>query len=386
MKIKTAYRRNGITSWALQISVLVILVGLIAWSLTTAWERMHAQGIAYGFGVLSRPTGWQITSPFLDQSPDDPYWWTLVVAFANTLGASLMSIVLASLTGLLVGVGLLAPNRVVAQIFRTYVEIFRNVPLVLQALFWYVTLTTLPTPRADPPSAFNAIFVTNQGLFLPTIRFHSAVLGWFWAAAVLGLLGYGVWRHSSSSRAQRAFARSALFASIVIAICLPAVLALFTKTYLHIESPKFTGFSFQGGWNIPLELIALVFATVLFSSAYIGEIVRGGLLSVPRGLIEAAQALGLSAGAVFSSVRFPVALRSMIPALGNIFLFIVKATAIGSAIGYADVYSVSVVSISQTGQAVEFLISMMVIYFALNYSLTLLMNALNRSIAFKGNR
>ncbi|WP_414447029.1 ABC transporter permease subunit [Burkholderia sp. 22PA0099] len=358
-----------------------MLAALIGWSMDTAWHRMQAQGIAHGFGVLDRATGWQINSPFLDQTADDPYWWTLVVAFVNTLGASAMSIVLACGLGVVIGIGLIAPNRVVAQVFRAYVEIFRNVPLVLQALFWYANLTTLPAPRANPPSLFDSIYVTNQGLFLPSIQLGVRGLGWLWIAALVALCVCVMRRHSASSRLR---INAALAASAVAFVVLTVIVLRVGP--IVIDAPRMTGFSFQGGWDVPLELIALVLATVLFSAAYIGEIVRGGLQSVPRGLIEAAQALGLPAGSVFGAVRFPIALRSMVPALGNIFLFIVKATAIGSAIGYADVYSISVISISQTGQAVEFLIAMMLIYFVLNYSLTLAMNVLNRTIAFKGNR
>jgi len=125
---------------------------------------------------------------------------------------------------------------------------------------------------------------------------------------------------------------------------------------------------------------------VVFSSAYIAEIFRGGLQSVPRGQVEAAQTLGLPARVIFLKIRTPIAFRSMIPALSNIFLFIVKATAIGAAIGYADVYAVTVVGISQTGQSIEFLIAMMAAYLVLNYSITQLMGWINRKIAFKGGR
>ena len=382
MNVNTAYRQSRIASWTLQIGVVAVLIALIGWSMVTAWQRMHAQGIAYGFGVLGRTTGWQISSPFLDQTADDPYWWTLVVAFVNTLGASVTSIMFACFIGVVIGIGLLAPNRVVAQMFRTYVEIFRNVPLVLQALFWYATLTTLPAPRANPPSLFEMFYVSNQGLFLPSIELKESRFAWAWIVVLVALCACFMWRRASTRR--RLLATNAMVVS-TLALAIFTV-ALLSAGSITVDVPRMTGFSFRGGWNIPLELIALVLSTVLFSAAYIGEIVRGGLQSVPRGMIEAAQALGLPARTVFGAVRFPIALRSMVPALGNIFLFIVKATAIGSAIGYADVYSVSVVSISQTGQAVEFLVAMMVMYFVLNYSLTIVMNALNRAISFKGNR
>lgn len=382
MNQRHAPRNFNASAWLLQAAVIGALAALAIYFGMTAWHRMHQQGIAYGFDILSHPTGWQISSPFLDQTPEDPYWWTLCVAFVNTLAASLASIVLASFLGFWLGIGLRARNRVVAKACSIYVEIFRNIPLVLQAVFWYMTFTQLPAPRDHPPALLHAIFVTNQGVFVPRLAIaHGYGL---LLAAALAVAAFALPFHARLRRGAATWQcalRGAILAVVAVALYCAA-----RGAPLRVALPQLSAFTFTGGFDVPLELIALIYATVIFSAAYIGEIVRGGLQSVPRGLVEAAQALGLPPHVVFMKVRFPIALRSMIPALGNLFLFIVKATAIGSAIGYSEIFSVSVVSISQTGQSVEFLLLMMLVYFILNYSLTQLMNALNRAIAFKGNR
>jgi His/Glu/Gln/Arg/opine family amino acid ABC transporter permease subunit len=384
MKRTRPPRSIDIKSWTLQGVALILFFSVVGYLAFTAWDRMRSQGIAYGFDILSHATGWKINSPFLNQAPEDPYWWTLCVAFVNTAAASALGILIASALGFCIGVGLVGRNKVVAAVCSVYVEVFRNLPLVLQAVFWYITFTALPASRDAPPSLWNAVFLSNQGLYLPTLVTHAGRGREAWAllggTAVVFAVCY--WACSYASvRGWKRLSLGSVAAAAVAAICLAVRGVPFT-----IDVPQLTGFGFTGGLELPLELIALVYATVLFGAAYIAEIVRGGLRAVPRGQVEAAQALGLSAATVFFRVRLPIALRSMIPPLGNQFLFIVKATAIGAAIGYSDLFAVSVVAISQTGQAIEFVFLMMLVYFALNYSITQLMSLLNRKLAFEGSR
>lgn len=371
-------------AWTFQAVVILAFFAVLGYLGSTAWHRMQAQGIAYGFDIVTHATGWKINSPFMNQTPDDPYWWTLCVAFVNTAAASFMGIVLSSGLGFLIGVGLLGNNKVVAMVCKVYTEIFRNLPLVLQAIFWYLTFTALPSPRDNPPSLFDTVVLTNQGLYLPTlvmgdgqgrqllVTIGAAALAVVLIVAAARRAGVTIWK--------------AIGLALASVAMLLTVYAAVVGLPLTVERPTLTGFGFSGGLELPLELIALVYATVLFGAAYIAEIVRGGLQSVPRGQLEAAQALGLSAGTVFFKVRLPTALRSVIPSLANQFLFIVKATAIGAAIGYSDLFAVSVVAISQTGQAIEFVFIMMLVYFALNYSITQLMNYFNRKLNYEGAR
>jgi general L-amino acid transport system permease protein len=371
-------------AWAFQAVVIAVFFAVLAYLGSTAWHRMQAQGIAYGFDIVTHATGWKINSPFLTQTPDDPYWWTLCVAFANTAAASFMAIVLASAAGFLIGAGLVANNKMLATFCRIYTGLFRNLPLVLQAVFWYITFTALPSPRENPPALLHAFILTNQGLYLPNLVIAQGreleILMLTGGIALCGVLVF-VGARRAAIPTWKAFCASVVGAAAVL-----SAYAMVRDLPVMVDVPRLDGFAFSGGIELPLELIALVYATVIFGAAYIAEIVRGGLQAVPRGQIEAAQALGLSATTVFLKVRLPNALRSIIPSLANQFLFIVKATAIGAAIGYSDLFAVSVVAISQTGQAIEFVFIMMLVYFALNYSITQLMNYFNRKLNFEGSR
>lgn len=375
------FRSPKLRAYVIQAVGVTLFVAAIVSGGVTAWARLKAQGVAYGFGILFHPTGWTINSPFLAQEAGDPYWWTIVVALVDTAVVGLLAIIFSTVAGFLIGLGRLSKNKVIGLICSLYVGVFRNIPLVLQAVFWYVTFTSLPTPRADPPSFFGLAFLTNKGFYLPAIAPASSSGRW-----LLILLGVTVvLAVLPASRlwfgARLPQSRRPAFAVVVIAALV--VFVLIAGNPVTISVPTLHGFSFDSGTVIPLEIIALTYAIVIFSSAYIAEIVRGGLLSVPAGQIEAALSVGLRDWAIFLKVRLPIALRSMIPPLSNQYIFIIKATALGIAVGYSDLFSVSVVSISQTGQAVEFLLVMMTAYVLLNYSTTLLMGWLNRAIAFK---
>lgn len=355
------------------------MLGYFAW---TAWQRMRAQGIAYGLDFLTRPTGWRINSPFMNHVPEDPYWWTFLVAFVNTATASVMSILCACMLGVTVGVGLTTSNGAFRTACRIYVEAFRNLPLVLQAVFWYVTFTKLPSSRESPPSLGSFVYLSNQGLYFPGGTVQEGFVGLTWVVfAVIALVGIGSWwicsRMSVRGVKRVGICFAASTATALTAFALGAPLP-------RVEVPSYGDFGIVGGIELPIELLALVFATVLFGSAYIGEIVRGGLQAVPKGLVEAAQALGLPPRVVFLRVRFPVALRFVIPPLSNQFLFMIKATAIGAAIGYSDVFAVTSVAIGQTGQAVELVLLMMLVYFSLNFAIAQAMNLANRLLAFPG--
>jgi len=368
----------------LQAVFALLFFALLAWMGSAVWTRLRDQGIANGFEVFQRAAGIHIISPFLSQTAEDSYAWLLFVAFVNTTAASLISIVLALGFGLLLGVGLVARNKIVATVCLVYVEIFRNIPLILQAVFWYTTLTLLPTPRQNPPAWGDVLYLSNKGAFFASVSVADGQAPWFWLLCLLALAVFAaVFWIVSHRLGRRACALGWGVFAAAISLGLAAAIG---GVPLMLERPILRGFNYVGGASISPEFLALVFSCVVFSSAYIAEIFRGGLQSVPRGQVEAAQSLGLPARVIFLKIRTPIAFRSMIPALSNIFLFIVKATAIGAAIGYADVYAVTVVGISQTGQSIEFLIAMMAAYLVLNYSITQLMGWINRRIAFKGGR
>ena len=361
---------------AIQAVGTALIVTLAIAAVVTAWQKLRAEGFAYGFDILAHPTGFSIVSPFLGQDASDPYWWTLTVGLVNTAAVGVVSIVLATLLGLGIGIGLRSGNMVLTVLCRIYVETFRNVPLVLQAVFWYVTFTRLPTPRGDPPSLMSAVFLTNKGVFVPRLVLTlslSRVLAML-AVFVIGcLLAKALMRRSRLSG--RAVCTISAIAVVISVVMVGGPTA---------RMPRLEGFTFKGGSTISLEFLALTFAIVVFSAAYTAEIVRGALQSVPKGQVEAARALGLSPLVTLATVELPIALRAMVPPLGNQFSFIMKATALGLAVGYSDLFSTSVVSISQSGQSIEFLAVMMGAYIVLNYGMSLLVHWADSALSFKG--
>jgi general L-amino acid transport system permease protein len=363
---------------ALQVAALLGFCTLVIGAAITAWTRMQEQGMAYGFGVLMRPTEWDVSSILAEQTISDPYWWTLCVALANTILVSIVGIILATIVGFSIGVLRHAGNPLLSKVLGVYVETFRNIPLLLQLVFWYTTFTQLP-PAREAISLGPDIWLANAGLYFPAFF----LMGNGWLALVVMILGLAltVWGISVFLRRPRpeGIPRSLWR----IGICLVAGMCFFLamRLLLTSEAPELGRFNLTGGFVMPIELFALVFSITVFSSSYIAEVVRGGLQSVPKGLWEASDAMALSKSQAYVYVTLPVALRSILPSLGNQYVFVVKSTALGIAVGFSDIFSVSVVAITQTGQTIEFLAILMGIYLVLNYALTSVLNLANRRLS-----
>lgn len=363
---------------AIQILSLAAFCALIVGAAITAWSRMQEQGMAYGFGVLMRPTEWDVSSILAEQTINDPYWWTLWVALANTLLVSVVGIMLATVVGFSVGVLRHAGNPLLSRVLGLYVETFRNIPLLLQLVFWYTTFTQLP-PAREAINIGPNLWLANAGLFMPSFQF----LGSGWLALLVLVLGFAavaVLVRRAARKLRPEGMHSGLWFCSSLAIGLILYLGLMALL-LTSEAPEQGRFNFTGGFVMPIELFALLFSIMIFSSSYVAEVVRGGLQSVPKGLWEAADAMSLSKAQAYIYIAVPVAIRSILPSLGNQYVFVVKSTALGIAVGFSDIFSASVVAITQTGQTIEFLAILMGIYLVLNYALTSTLNLVNRRLS-----
>jgi His/Glu/Gln/Arg/opine family amino acid ABC transporter permease subunit len=358
----------------------VTVVGLTASFVLIARQNLLDQGIATGFGFLERSTGWPINFALIEVTPRSPYWRMLTAGLLNTLLVGFLGLAFATVVGIVVGLIRISSNLVLNVIGTTYVEIFRNVPLILQAFFWYAVLTHLPSPRQAIPIG-DIAFLSNRGLILPALDMSAVdILG---LVIGIGVVIYGV------HLARRAGPPVARFAWPVAAI---AMVSLFTVLLLTgrtpdaalMTFPELRGLRFVGGVDIKPEFTALLIAITVFGGAYIGEIVRGGLLSVDRGRIEAARALGLNGFQINRLVRIPLAVRAMLPALANQYVWLMKATTIGIAIGFPDYFMVVSTSINQSGQTMELLALLMGGFLLVNYSIGFVMNRVNARLAIKG--
>jgi His/Glu/Gln/Arg/opine family amino acid ABC transporter permease subunit len=375
-----ALKNRKTRAWIYQAVVLVTVVGLTASFVLIARQNLLDQGIATGFGFLERSTGWPINFALIEVTPRSPYWRMLTAGLLNTLLVGFLGLASATVVGVVVGLIRISSNLVLNVIGATYVEIFRNVPLILQAFFWYAVLTHLPSPRQAIPIG-DIAFLSNRGLILPALDMSPVdILG---LVIGIGVVIYGV------HLARRAGPPVARFAWPVAAI---AMVSLFTVLLLTgrtpdaalMTFPELRGLRFVGGVDIKPEFTALLIAITVFGGAYIGEIVRGGLLSVDRGRIEAARALGLNGFQINRLVRIPLAVRAMLPALANQYVWLMKATTIGIAIGFPDYFMVVSTSINQSGQTMELLALLMGGFLLVNYSIGFVMNRVNARLAIKG--
>lgn len=365
-----------------KILIQTVLLGvtiIVIWgAVRSAQINLTALGITNGFGFLERSTGWDYSFSLIDRSINDPYWKTLLIGLMNTMFVGFICIFLSTIFGFIIGTGRDASNLAIKTAATVYVQIFRNIPLILQAIFLYAVLIHFPGPR-QAYSIGDAIFLSNRGVKLPGLNVTPGVaLGILLASILLAILLI-LWRRTSLMKGLLAW----LGGSLVIGFAAAAVFHPAGQSLLSI--PSLQGLRFQGGITVSVELCAMIVAITMYGSAYIAEVVRGGLNEVPRGLVEAGEALGLSQGAIWSRIKVPMALRSIVPPLGNQWIFIMKATTIGIAIGFSDLFYIVSNSITQSGQTLELIALLMGAFLLVNFSIAIFTNWLNSRLELKAH-
>ncbi len=336
---------------AIQLAVFLALLWMVHGIAQNVIANLQERHIASGLGFLEQPAGFSIIQTLVPYSESSTYGRAFLVGVLNTLLVAVISIVLASILGLLIGIARLSPNWLLSHLAFAYVELLRNIPLLLQLFFWYfAVLRPLPGPRQSFDIG-DVVFLNNRGLFLPDVGIGNVgafALGF--ALIVLALMARIV--PGLDRQGVRALSTGIIVGGVVL---LPAGLAW--------HPAELQGFNFQGGIRVLPELVSLVLALTLYSAAYVAEIVRAGIQSVPRGQIEAARAVGLSNIDAMRFVILPQALRLIVPPLTNQYLTLTKNTAYAVAIAYPDLVSVFTgIVLAQTGQAVEILALTMGVY------------------------
>ena len=368
-----------------QIVLAVVVSAILLAAFINTRNNLLAQGIATGFDFLERSTGWDISFAAIPYTINDSYARVFLVGFLNTLLVGTVSLIFATFLGTLIGMARVGQNPLLAFLGTTYVEIFRNVPLILQGLFWYAIVTHLPPPR----QAFRLgdwLFLSNRGIYVPFLAVPGQALALAAALIVIAALALLALTQLPSVRQSAVHRRRGRWGILMVALCgiLGVLGHYFDPAQGLLSYPRPQGLRFEGGLRLMPEFTALFIAVVLFGSAYIAEIVRGGLQSVSRGQLEAARALGLNPFQIYRLVRIPLALRTIVPPLGNQFVWLMKATTVGIAFGFSDLFMVSSNAINKSGQTIEILFIMMAVFLVINYAIASMMNALNRAIALKG--
>ena len=370
------FHRMTLRDIALQAGVVLLVIGIAVSAYFSAKINLAELGITSGFNFLNRDTGWGYSFSLLDRSIDDTYRRTLFIGFLNTVFVGAVSIFLATLLGFLIGTMRDSLNPGLKAISSLYVQVFRNVPLILQIVFLYSILIHFPSPK-QALTIGELVFMSNRGIMVPVLTLPL----WSVAAIVAGAEALALVLVRSKMGIWQALL---IWLGAVAAAFAIAILTLVPEGGNILSVPYLKGLKFREGLTLSVELVAMILGIVLYSAAYIGEVVRGGLDEVPRGLVEAGKSLGLGRFAVWWTIKVPMALRSIIPPLGNQWIFTMKATTVGVAIGFSDLFYIVSTSITQSGQTLELIAILMGAFLLVNFIIARLVSLINARLALKG--
>jgi general L-amino acid transport system permease protein len=359
--------RARAAQWLLLLGVVAV-AGVLGTNAAGNLDRRH---MGFGFGFLADSANFDIPFRLIDWTVGDSYLRALLVCTLNTLLVSAMAIVASSLLGLLVGVMRLSTNWLVRNVALAFVELVRNTPQLVQIIFWYIAvLQTLPPPRRSIP--LGGALLNIRGLYVPHPAFndHAGLLAAL--AAVLLVATPLVWR--MTWRGRPISGRALLLPPLAVVLLVAGV--------ARLDWPAMQGFNIQGGIQVPPELVALWAGLSIYSSAFIAEIVRGAIVAVPKGQVEAALSLGLRPGQALSKVVLPQALRMMVPPLTSQYLNLIKSSSLGEAVAYPELFQIFAGTVlNQTGRELETIFILMAIFLAINLMMSAFMNWYNSHVA-----
>jgi general L-amino acid transport system permease protein len=363
-----------------QILVVGIVVTIFWWLWQNTVHNLEVRRIATGFGFLGREAGLPIGESLIEYNPTHSYLRALTVGVLNTLKVAVIGIILATLLGTLVGIARLSHNWLLSKIAGVYVEVIRDLPLLLQLLFWYTILQGLPGPRQALNPA-TGVFLSNRGMKLPFIDWGPA----HWWAVLAFVLGIGLtWFYVKWARAKQyadGQPRKVWPVALALIIGLPFAVWAASGAPFTPDIPELRGFNFRGGITVSPEFFALLLGLVTYTAGFIAEIVRAGIQAVNQGQWEAAQALGLKRGEILRKIVLPQALRVIVPPMTSQYLNLTKNSSLAVAIGYQDIVSIANTTLNQTGQAIEGIAIIMLVYLTISLSISLFMNWYNAKIA-----
>ena len=360
------------------ITLSLVILGIYYIVQNTA-QNMVARGLASGFNFLGVESQFDIQMTLIEYSPTSTYFDAFIVGLLNTLLVAGIGILFATIIGFAFGIMRLSSNWLVAKIAESYIEIIRNIPLLLKIFFWYfAVLRALPKPKQSI-EFMDSIFLNNRGLFVPdpNVGEGSSILFYlFWLSVIISI-GIFVWAKKRQNKTGKTF--PAFFTSMAL------IVGTFTLTLaalgfpISFEYPELKGFNFKGGMKLIPELVALTFALAMYTAAFIAEVVRAGIQSVSKGQTEAARSVGLKEGLVLRLIIIPQALRVIVPPLTNQYLNLTKNSSLAAAIAYPDLVLVFAgTALMQTGQAIEIIGMVMGVYLFLSLFTSVVMNLFNR--------
>lgn len=364
-----------------QIAILAGVIGLLSVFLTNLNDNLNRTGLQFSFDFLEKSASFSIGETPIPYSPSDSYLKAIAVGVLNTLRVVLVGFVLTTLLGIFAGVASFSDNWLLRKLSLLYVEVVRNTPLLLQLMFWYFPIFLSLPPPQTPVQLPGPIFMSKTGIYLPWPTIAPAF--WLWLVALIGVVitAIALWQWRIKRQVERAESGLPQLVGLIILGILGLGIVTIGFNWQVPQSPA-PG-RFTGGLRLSLEYTALLVGLVVYTGAFIAEIVRAGIQAVSRGQWEAARSLGLSSGQVMQLVVFPQALRVIIPPLNSQYMNLAKNSSLALAIGYPDLFSVASTSLNQTGRPLEMFIILMSLYLTLNLVISLVMNQLNRMVQVK---
>ena len=380
-RMRLAWSDPKFRSLVWQVLVVGILVAIVAYLVRNTNRNLEARHIATGFAFLARTAGIPIGEHSIEYDPAvSTYGDALLIGIINTLKVAVVGIVLATVWGTMIGIARLSKNWLLARLAATYVEVLRDIPLLLQLLFWYGVMQTLPSVR-DAWAVLPGVFFSNRGIKVPLFDWEPAH-SWAFAAFLVGLIGVIAWSSVASKKQAVTGVRPKTWpVALGLLVALPLFVWAVLGAPFQLDMPVKGGFNFRGGGTVSPEYCALTLGLFIYTAAYVAEIVRSGIQAVPQGQWEAAGALGLRPGAVLRQIVLPQAMRVVIPPMTSQFLNLTKNSSLAVAIGYQDVVSIDQTTLNQTGQAVEGIALLMAVFLIISLSISLFMNWYNARIA-----
>ncbi len=374
---------RGIFYQALLVAIVVYLFYMAA---TNAIENLQRAKIASGFGFLNNTAGFDIGITLVPYEMTSSYGRAFLVGLVNTLVVSAIGIFFTTFLGFAIGIARLSKNWMVAKVAMVYVEVLRNIPLLVQLLFWYIAvLGSLPQPR-DSSQLFGVFFLNSRGLFMPRPIYASGM--WIVVAAFLvGLVGSLIYRRWAKRRQEQTGRQSpvglvTLGAVVGLPLAVWLILTLVGANPVSFDYAQKGTFNLRGGMQILPEFVALLLGLTTYTAAFIAEVVRAGILAVSKGQTEAAGSLGLKPGQTLRLVVIPQAMRVIIPPLTSQYLNLTKNSSLAVAIGYPDLVQVFMGTVlNQTGQAIEVVVITMGVYLTISLLTSAFMNIYNRRVA-----
>jgi general L-amino acid transport system permease protein len=376
---------NETRAIAFQIITLLIIAFVFYSGISNLMFNIEAREIHTGFAFLSNRAGFDINESMIAYTPEHSNLQVFYVGLINTLVVAVVGIICATTIGLVIGIARLSNNWLISKLAGGYIELFRNIPILIQILFWYnIALLTLPSPKGSF-NFFDSVFINKRGIYVPEPISEPGFI-WVLITFALGIvLTIFMKRHFGQKQDKTGVHTNTLGYSIGLIFGLPLVVFFLLGSPMYFDYPALTGFNFTGGRTFTPEFLALAFALSVYTATYIAEAIRSGIEAVDKGQKEAAAALGLTQTQSLKLVVLPQALRVAIPPTINQYLNLTKNSSLATAIGYPELMSAfGGTVLNQVGQAVEILGMTMAVYLVISLCISLLLNIVNKKMSIKG--